>query len=517
VGLARRFVVLALLGAMVAVPAASAQPSAKIIGGTPAAAGEFPYQVLLDANGFQCGGSIVSPTRVVTAAHCLEDIGPAGYPEIFLPSTITVFYGGVDRDEDGGGPDGDDMEEVGVDVVSVDRRRNRNLGSEANDAAVLTLDSAIDLTPADTDEIDLATAPQLTSALGNADPADEPWITGWGLTVEGDDSSAPEIMRKVRVPLVGDGACNSDYGGGLVTSVMLCAGDRVFGNRDTCQGDSGGPLAIDIDPNDGVDNLRLAGITSFGFGCGDADFPGVYAEVPEAGTTNFINLPSHVDPPRVSAVPRTTGTARVGQTVTCVPPSPLPAGVQVTEYLWYAFVGLDYDQFSPGAGQQAVIPAAAQGRRVECDVRLETDGGYQYLDGTAGGIGPVTAAAAPGVTPPPADTTRPRARVQRVRCGRRRSGRRRCTVRIKATDVGGLVKRVSARVKGRYRRCTRRADGTRRCRTRRVNRRLRLRKHKGGIYTSSIRLRKGRYTAYARARDTANLLSRLSRKRFRVR
>ena len=72
--------------------------------------------------------------------------------------------------------------------------------------------------------------------------------------------------------------CNADYSNENIDDTMICAGDTVNGGEDACQGDSGGPLfGIDADGN-----YVLTGIVSWGIGCADADFPGVYARVSHA-------------------------------------------------------------------------------------------------------------------------------------------------------------------------------------------------------------------------------------------
>ena len=81
----------------------------------------------------------------------------------------------------------------------------------------------------------------------------------------------PETCQYVRVPVVTNADCNSDYGG-EITDSMMCAGYRGVGGKDACQGDSGGPLVC----NDGG-NAIIAGVVSWGFGCAAPQFPGVYS------------------------------------------------------------------------------------------------------------------------------------------------------------------------------------------------------------------------------------------------
>jgi hypothetical protein len=109
------------------------------------------------------------------------------------------------------------------------------------------------------------------------------------------------------------------------------------------------------------------------------------------------------------------------------------------------------------------------------------------------------------------DTTKPKASLRKIRCKRRR-----CRITVKATDTGGVVKKVSARLTGRYRKC-RRVQGRRRCRTVKVNKKLRLKKKSGGIHTTRIKLKRGRYAVTATATDDSGNKSKKAKKKFRVR
>ena len=69
----RPIVVAAILAtAVLAGLFATVQPSGAVVDGRNADANEWPWMVSLRAGGHMCGGSIISPTTVVTAAHCLE-------------------------------------------------------------------------------------------------------------------------------------------------------------------------------------------------------------------------------------------------------------------------------------------------------------------------------------------------------------------------------------------------------------------------------------------------------------
>uniref|UniRef100_A0A3Q4HEY4 trypsin n=1 Tax=Neolamprologus brichardi TaxID=32507 RepID=A0A3Q4HEY4_NEOBR len=94
-------------------------------------------------------------------------------------------------------------------------------------------------------------------------------VSGWGYnSLEG--GQVPVTLRTVTVPIVSTARCNSsDSFNGNITANMICAGYST-GGKDACKGDSGGPLVCD---------RRIYGVVSWGNGCGDAKFPGVYTAV----------------------------------------------------------------------------------------------------------------------------------------------------------------------------------------------------------------------------------------------
>lgn len=79
---------------------------------------------------------------------------------------------------------------------------------------------------------------------------------------------APTQLYGVEIPIVDRNECNQDYDG-LIEPDMICAGIPE-GGKDSCQGDSGGPVVIDG---------KLVGIVSWGFGCAEPGYPGVYTNV----------------------------------------------------------------------------------------------------------------------------------------------------------------------------------------------------------------------------------------------
>lgn len=228
--------------APLAAPSPVAAAPRPVIGGTPTTTAAYPFVMqITDTSGRQfCGGTLVTATKVVTAAHCV-----AGE----TPDSVRVVGGRTHLD----GTDGT-VGEVGriwVDPEYTD-------ATEGADVAVLTL----------TAPMPYAAAKYVSSADSDVYAAGTTArVLGWGTTAENGTSS--NQLRTATVPVVSDTECQNSYGSDFVASDMVCAG-YSSGGVDTCQGDSGGPLMIG-----GV----LAGITSWGNGCAEAGYPGVYTRL----------------------------------------------------------------------------------------------------------------------------------------------------------------------------------------------------------------------------------------------
>jgi hypothetical protein len=275
----RRRAALLVIG-LLALPAAAgaAPPRENIVGGSQAAPGELPAQAAVQSGLGFCGGSLVTPNKVLSAAHCV--FGEEGDPGDF-----TICLGQTNLNN----CTAPDL----YGVTSIDRNSSYNPVTAQNDVALLTLDRAAPFTPL---QLVDPTHPGLWRAGTSAR------MIGWGTTSDGGDPS--DDLLKADVPMVSDQACANDYAQPrspgsteqFDPATMVCAGD---GQHDTCQGDSGGPLMVNEDGR-----LVLAGVTSFGEGCADPSFPGVYA--------------------RVGADPLSSWLRQRGVTVDVFPPPPPP-------------------------------------------------------------------------------------------------------------------------------------------------------------------------------------------------
>ncbi|MEV8593055.1 serine protease [Streptomyces sp. NPDC052012] len=231
----------AAVTALFTAPAAGAAPQ-PIVGGTTTTTSAYPFMMqITDASQNQfCGGTLVSATKVVTAAHCM--VGES-------PSSVRVVGGRTYLDGTNG-----TVAKVSKIWIHPDYRRV----TRGDDVAVLTLSTSMPYT----------TARYVSSSdTGVYAPGTTARILGWGTTSSGGSSS--NQLRTATVPTVSDASCRTSYGSRFVQSDMVCAGYSA-GGVDTCQGDSGGPLLIG-----GV----LAGITSWGDGCAAAGYPGVYTRL----------------------------------------------------------------------------------------------------------------------------------------------------------------------------------------------------------------------------------------------
>jgi secreted trypsin-like serine protease len=231
----------AAAGQAVAAPSTADDVQPQVIGGTPAAQGEFPWIVRLSMG---CGGSMITQELVLTAAHCVPATGPnttitatLGAVDLQDPNRITVRSNYVYRAPGGGDPPG-------------------------NDWALIRLERAVDVPT-----IPIATNSDLDTGTFT--------VAGWGAAAEGGPQQ--RFLLKAEVPFIDDVQCESAGGiyVGLVPEQEICAGLWETGGVDTCQGDSGGPLVN----RDTAGNWVLVGLTSWGDGCARPENPGVYAQV----------------------------------------------------------------------------------------------------------------------------------------------------------------------------------------------------------------------------------------------
>ncbi|NXP77933.1 TMPS5 protease, partial [Ramphastos sulfuratus] len=228
--------------------------AARVVGGRDVPLGRWPWQVsLYQGAQHHCGGSVVAPEWIVTAAHCVHSHRP-------VPASPWLVFAGMVSHSSAG-------QQAGVPVQEVISHPLYNGSSLDYDIALLRLQRPLRFSA---DAIRAVCLPPLQQDLLQGTQC---WVSGWGYT-RPHQGQVAGTLKEALVPLIGTKRCNSScmYRGEL-SARMLCAG-HPQGRVDACQGDSGGPLVCQ-------DQLtwRLVGIVSWGQGCAQPNHPGVYTNV----------------------------------------------------------------------------------------------------------------------------------------------------------------------------------------------------------------------------------------------
>jgi len=229
----------------------------RIVGGNAVESGRWPWLAIIGkymGTPF-CGGTVIADRWIITAAHCFDDME--------VPCQYTVRVGATQwlTDPEGLGQDSE--------VEAIYRHPGYVDDTHENDIALLKLKDKLWL-DSDTNSNAICLPDTGRSAL----PGTMLRAAGWGLQGEGKPSTVSMEAREVSLPLIGyDGKQCGEYPDSSILKGMLCAG-YTQGGKDTCQGDSGGPLIFKKDGK-----WHQLGVTSFGAGCAQKNFPGVYTDV----------------------------------------------------------------------------------------------------------------------------------------------------------------------------------------------------------------------------------------------
>ncbi|XP_039767209.1 serine protease 33-like [Ornithorhynchus anatinus] len=238
--------------------------SNRVIGGEDAKVGEWPWQISLFRGDFHyCGGSLLTSSWVLTAAHCVFRQKPSGFSVILGTNTLDpISSDGITR-------------QVKQIIAHPGFRGNIE---DSSDVALLELSEPVPFT----EKIRPICIADNSSRPASGTPC---WLTAF--------LPPPKALQKVEVPLIHRESCDNLYHqpdqpsptspspqddnelpeGPSILEGMICAG-YPEGKRDHCNGDSGGPLSC---PVNGV--WVLTGVVSWGVACGSPNHPGVYADV----------------------------------------------------------------------------------------------------------------------------------------------------------------------------------------------------------------------------------------------
>ncbi|XP_048514854.1 uncharacterized protein LOC105687940 isoform X3 [Athalia rosae] len=225
--------------------------------------GEYPWQVAIlkkdpSESVYVCGGTLISPRHILTAAHCIKTHSGrdlrARLGEWDVNHDVE-FFPYIERD-----------------IVSVVVHPEFYAGTLYNDIAILKLDHDIDFER--NPHISPACLPNKHDDFNGV----RCWTTGWGKDAFGDFGKYQNILKEVDVPVISNGVCENQmrktrlgYSFNLHPG-FICAGGEE--GKDACKGDGGGPMVCERQGR-----WQLAGVVSWGIGCGQAGVPGVYARV----------------------------------------------------------------------------------------------------------------------------------------------------------------------------------------------------------------------------------------------
>ncbi len=345
------------LAVALAQPAAADRGETDIVGGAPTTVAQWPWQVAIavppsaggDGSDRQyCGGSLVAPTAVLTAAHCVFDAGA-----FQALDTLSVISGRTTLSNGAQGA------EIAVtDVIYFVTAGGRPtpqsvtqpaLGPQLYNEATSQWDVAI---------VELGSAaPAPAAPIPIADPSerglwdqDEPVVaTGWGDTTNGGDIYSDDL-RAVALTMIGDGDCGDalSYGADFDPATMVCAGSPPAGGKDTCQGDSGGPLVAAAPAGD----YRLIGVTSFGEGCALAEKWGVYARVADSVMRQAITE-------GIALAPGGPGTPTVDRTAPSIELSKRPPKRTRKRRARFSFAASEQSSFSCALDKRAATPCTS--------------------------------------------------------------------------------------------------------------------------------------------------------------
>ncbi|XP_062309044.1 enteropeptidase [Osmerus eperlanus] len=226
--------------------------SGRVVGGVDSQEKAWPWIVSLHWRGRHvCGASLIDNEWLVTAAHC-----------VYGKNNHLSYWKAVLGLHSQDALNSNHTHTVSIDKIIMNKHYNRR--TKEADIAMMHLDTHVNFT----DYIQPLCLPRSNQQF---EAGRNCLIAGWGRVAEG--GSVANVLQQAALPLVDRSECQRLLPEYNITARMVCAG-YPEGGVDTCQGDSGGPLMCEED-----DYWLLAGVASFGVGCGRPQRPGVYALV----------------------------------------------------------------------------------------------------------------------------------------------------------------------------------------------------------------------------------------------
>jgi trypsin len=389
---------------LMALKARAEEPQlAEIINGNTADEGEYPWMaaILYKYNGratdeHGCGGTLIAPQYVLTAAHCALD----AFGDPIDPSQVEVLLGQSRLSSQNG---------KRYALRGIVLHPKFDSFTLEYDFALLKLDA-----PAPYQTLEVAGPNEVTADRGGV----EARIVGWGMT-DPTRPVLPDVLQEATVPVVDDAICLERDGRWFLPEMMLCAGKlsssaNVVDGVDVCYGDSGGPLLTKLG-----DRWKQIGVTSWGLGgCADTKTNTIFART-RAAYGFIYSFPTIA--PRVLSYPEIQGSPIVGKSIGVS--TGVWGGDPVTEFS-YAWQRVSSDEYG------LVVLQEIEGATSPTYTVTESDVGFQlsasvtaknaaesvvaYADYTS--LVETLPTPEPSVEPTPSDTSAPNSRYLGAGC-----------------------------------------------------------------------------------------------------
>mmetsp|Transcript_10953 Transcript_10953/g.13424 ORF Transcript_10953/g.13424 Transcript_10953/m.13424 type:complete len:472 (-) Transcript_10953:254-1669(-) len=275
--------------------------NANVVGGGSTDYKRYPYMVLIGNNGlfrrtfrWWCGGTLIASDVVLSAAHCLKQL-PVQAVQIGRHNMDrTIIENPVHR-------------MVGSTIVHPKYEAQRL----KHDMVLFKL----------TEPFQGYEPVRLNEDRSTPEENQPCTVIGWGKQRDADYSQYARIQQEADVNY--DRSCGN-YNPKYISGEMMCAGD---GPTDACQGDSGGPLIVKVDNN--PRNDIQVGVTSWGYACGDPNYPGVYSRVSDSykWIKSYVCKHSIDPPPSFNCVEEKIQIHQSSETDAPIPANPAAAPV----------------------------------------------------------------------------------------------------------------------------------------------------------------------------------------------